>query len=141
MAERDRLFKRHPKTTFIAAHMGWHANDLARLGEDVRRDAERLRRGRARCSTTSAASRGRRTTSWSSTRTACCSARTAISPTSSRTSGAPSRPADEYFDYYRDYHAFWKLYGLALPDAVLRKLYYGNALKLVPGVPRAGFPQ
>jgi len=32
MAERDRLFKKHPKTTFIAAHMGWHANDLARLG-------------------------------------------------------------------------------------------------------------
>ena len=31
--------------------------------------------------------------------------------------------ADEYFDYYRDYHAFWKLYGLALPDPVLRKLY------------------
>ncbi len=33
MAERDRLFKRHPKTTFIAAHLGWHANDLARLGK------------------------------------------------------------------------------------------------------------
>ncbi len=49
--------------------------------------------------------------------------------------------ADEYFDYYRDYHAFWKLYGLALPDPVLRKLYYQNALKLVPGLPRAGFPQ
>ena len=37
--------------------------------------------------------------------------------------------ADEYFDYYRDYHAFWKLYGLALPDAVLTKLYYQNALR------------
>ena len=23
---------------------------------------------------------------------------------------------DEYFDYYRDYHAFWKLYGMELPD-------------------------
>ena len=23
---------------------------------------------------------------------------------------------DEYFDYYRDYHAFWKLYGIGLPD-------------------------
>ena len=32
MAERDRLFARHPGTTFIAAHMGWHANDLGRLG-------------------------------------------------------------------------------------------------------------
>jgi hypothetical protein len=47
--------------------------------------------------------------------------------------------ADEYFDYYRDYHAFWKLYGMELPDTVLRKLYYQNALKVTPGLPRAGF--
>jgi hypothetical protein len=32
MAERDSLFLRHPKTTFVAAHLGWHANDLGRLG-------------------------------------------------------------------------------------------------------------
>jgi hypothetical protein len=48
--------------------------------------------------------------------------------------------ADEYFDYYRDYHAFWKLYGLDLPDVVLRKVYYGNALKIVPGLPAGDFP-
>ena len=48
--------------------------------------------------------------------------------------------ADEYFDYYRDYHAFWKLYGLDLPDAVLRKLYYANALRVVPGLNPARFP-
>ena len=28
MTERDNLFRRHPKTQFIAAHFGWHANDL-----------------------------------------------------------------------------------------------------------------
>jgi hypothetical protein len=49
--------------------------------------------------------------------------------------------ADEYFDYYRDYHAFWKLYGAELPDEVLRKVYYGNALRLMPGLPTAGFPR
>src|SRR5688572_1178909 len=32
MAERDNLFRRNPRTTFVAAHMGWHANDLGRLG-------------------------------------------------------------------------------------------------------------
>ena len=32
MAERDRLFAKHPKTMFIAAHFGFHANDLDRLG-------------------------------------------------------------------------------------------------------------
>ena len=46
--------------------------------------------------------------------------------------------ADEYFDYYRDYHAFWKLNGLALPDAVLRKLYFENALKLDPRAAAGG---
>jgi hypothetical protein len=28
-----------------------------------------------------------------------------------------------------------------LPDDVLRKLYYKNALKIVPGMPKAGFPK
>jgi predicted TIM-barrel fold metal-dependent hydrolase len=48
---------------------------------------------------------------------------------------------DEYFDYYRPYHAFWKLYGMGLPDEVLRKLYYRNALKVEPGLPQTGWPQ
>ena len=48
--------------------------------------------------------------------------------------------ADEYFDYYRRYHAFWKLYGMDLPDDVLQKVYYKNALKVVPGIAREQFP-
>ena len=47
----------------------------------------------------------------------------------------------KYFDYYRDYHAFWKLYGIGLPDDVLRKIYYGNALRLIPNMPTGGFGQ
>ena len=47
---------------------------------------------------------------------------------------------DDYFDYYRDYHASWKLYGLGLPDEVLRKVYYGNALRLTSGLPQTGWP-
>ena len=48
---------------------------------------------------------------------------------------------DDYFDYYRDYHAFWKLYGIDLPDDVLKKVYYKNALKLTPSLPQGGFPR
>ena len=59
----------------------------------------------------------------------------------SRTTGACSRPTDEYFDYYRDYHAFWKLYGMGLPDDVLKKVYYKNALKVTPGLPQGGWPK
>ncbi|MEP6917180.1 MAG: amidohydrolase family protein, partial [Acidobacteriota bacterium] len=32
MAERDRMFKKHPTTKFVAAHLAWYADDLARLG-------------------------------------------------------------------------------------------------------------
>ena len=48
--------------------------------------------------------------------------------------------ADEYFDYYRKRHAHWKIYGLDLPDAVLRKVYYRNALTLFPSIDRSLFP-
>ena len=47
---------------------------------------------------------------------------------------------DEYFDYYRDYHATWKLYGMDLPDDVLKKVYYKNALRVAPGLPQKGWP-
>jgi uncharacterized protein len=47
---------------------------------------------------------------------------------------------DDYFDYYRPYHAFWKLYGIDLPDAVLKKVYYQNALKITKALPTNGFP-
>ncbi|MCC7090266.1 MAG: amidohydrolase family protein, partial [Dehalococcoidia bacterium] len=33
MTERNNVFRQHPKTRFIAAHFGWHANDLARAGK------------------------------------------------------------------------------------------------------------
>ncbi|MEP6513554.1 MAG: amidohydrolase family protein, partial [Parafilimonas sp.] len=33
IAEQHRVFKKHPNTTFIAAHFGWYANDLATLGK------------------------------------------------------------------------------------------------------------
>ena len=116
MAERDRMFKKHPNTEFVAAHMGWHANDLGAPRQAARRKCRTSRPRWARCSTTSAASRAPRTSSSSSTRTACCSARIRSSRRSIRITGGYSRRADEYFDYYRDYHAFWKLYGIDLPD-------------------------
>ncbi len=44
--------------------------------------------------------------------------------------------SDEYFDYYRKRHAFWKMYGMNLPDNVLKKIYYKNALRLFPQIPK-----
>jgi len=35
---------------------------------------------------------------------------------------------DEYFDYYRGYHAFWKLYGIDLPQRFQRGVVNGISL-------------
>ena len=47
---------------------------------------------------------------------------------------------DEYFPYYRRYHAHWRMYGLGLPDEALRAIYYENALRLIPGIDKSIFP-
>jgi predicted TIM-barrel fold metal-dependent hydrolase len=45
--------------------------------------------------------------------------------------------ADEYFPYAENAfppQGFWNIYGVALPDDVLLKLYEKNAMRIVPGV-------
>lgn len=44
---------------------------------------------------------------------------------------------DEYFPYAENPfppQGFWRIYGVGLPDDVLRKVYYENAERLIPGV-------
>jgi hypothetical protein len=44
---------------------------------------------------------------------------------------------DEYFPYAENPfppQGFWRIYGVHLPDDVLRKVYYENAERLIPGV-------
>ncbi len=44
---------------------------------------------------------------------------------------------DEYFQYSEKSpppQGLWRIYGIDLPDEVLRKMYYENAARLVPGV-------
>ena len=136
MAERDRMLMKHPNTTFILAHMGWHANDLNRLGRlfdklpnlyaevgAVLYDLGRQPRfGRA---------------FFEKYQDRILFGKDSFQPDEYPYFWRVFETADDYFDYYRDYHAFWKLYGMNLPDDVLRKLYYQNALKVVPGLPRA----
>jgi predicted TIM-barrel fold metal-dependent hydrolase len=139
MAERDRMFARHPKTKFIAAHMAYHANDLGRLG----RLLDRLPNVHTEVAAV-LAELGRQP------RTAhdffvkyqdrLLFGKDSFQPDEYPYYWRTFETADEYFDYYRDYHAFWKLYGMGLPDGVLKKLYYANALKLVKGLPAKGFP-
>jgi len=140
MTERDNLFRRHPNTQFIAAHFGWHANDLQRaaamldefpnvvfevgavlyeLGRQPRAVREFFIKYQDRV----------------------LFGKDSFQPAEYPYFWRVFETGDEYFDYYRDYHAFWKMYGAELPDDVLRKLYFENALRLFPGIGRAGFPQ
>lgn len=140
MAERDRLFRKHRNTIFIAAHMGWHANDLARLGRmfdempNVYGEVGAVLYDLGRQPRTAHAF-------FVKYQDRILFGKDSFQPDEFPYFWRTFETADEYFDYYRDYHAFWKLYGLALPDDVLRKLYYANALKLVPGIPRDRFPR
>ncbi len=47
---------------------------------------------------------------------------------------------DEYFPYHKKYHAFWRMYGMGLPDNILKKIYYKNALRVIPGLDKTMFP-
>ena len=140
MTERDNLFRKHPKTTFVAAHMGWHANDLGSLAKmldempnvytemgavlyDIGRQPrlahdffikyqDRILFGKD-----------------------------SFQPEEYPYYWRVFETNDDYFDYYRPYHAFWKLYGIGLPDSVLKKVYFANALKITKGIPQNGWPK
>ncbi len=139
VTERDNLFRNNPKTTFVTAHMGWQANDLARLGKlldlpnvytevgAVLYDIGRQPRGAHDF--------------FVKYQDRILFGKDSFQPEEYPYYWRVFETADEYFDYYRGYHAFWKLYGIALPDAVLKKVYYQNALKLMKGVPGNGFPK
>lgn len=139
MAERDRVFMKHPKTKFVAAHMGWHANDLARLGKMFDRMPNLYTEVGAILYDLGRQPRSAREF-FIKYQDRIMFGKDSFQPDEYPYYWRVFETADEYFDYYRDYHAFWKLYGMDLPDDVLKKLYYKNALKLVPGMPKNGFP-
>lgn len=140
IAERDRMFAKHPKTRFIAAHFGYHGHDLntaAALLEklpNVYLEVAAVLYDFGRQPRTAAAF-------FTKYQDRVMFGKDTYAPAEYPYYWRVFETGDEYFDYYRDYHAFWKLYGMNLSDAVLRKLYYGTALAVTPGLPRNGFPR
>jgi predicted TIM-barrel fold metal-dependent hydrolase len=139
MAERDRLLQKHPRTTFVLAHLGWHAQDLGRLGRLMDRMPNLYGEIGA---VLYDLGRQPRTAHefFVKYQDRLLFGKDSFQPDEYPYYWRTLETADEYFDYYRDYHAFWKLYGLALPDDVLRKLYYANAAGIVRGLPRSRLP-
>lgn len=137
--EQHNIFKKHPKTTFIAAHFGWFPNNLTRLGKlldempnvVVEFGAVIAELGRqpkaAKAFFTKYQDRilfGK--DSWV--------------PEEYSTYFRVLETEDEYFPYHKKYHAFWRMYGMGLPDDILKKVYYKNALRIVPNIDKTLFP-
>ena len=128
------------QTTFVAAHMGWHANDLARLGRmltempNVYVDVGAVlydigRQPRAAHDF------------FVKFQDRILFGKDSYQPEAYPYYWRVFETNDDYFDYYRGYHAFWKLYGIGLPDDVLKKVYYKNALAITPRLPQTGWPR
>lgn len=136
LAQRNRVLARHPNTMFIGAHVGNSAEDLQSLSTvlDKFPNLSVDISGRV-------AELGRQPYS---ARSFFIRYQDRILFGTDRYPGRVSQPryriyyrfletADEYFDYYN--HSFpptgeWQIYGIFLPDEVLRKVYYENTDRL-----------
>ena len=131
--QRDRVIARHPKTTFVAAHVGESSENLDRAAKLLETYPNVFIDISARASEL-----GRQP----------YSAREFFIRFADRILfGADLLPeesmyrlyfrfletADEYFEYpsHASRQGRWNIYGLHLPEDVLRKVYRGNALRLL----------
>jgi uncharacterized protein len=138
MAERDHLIAKHPNTTWIVAHMSWYTNDLGRLGKLFDRFPNVYGEVGAVLYDLGRQPRFARAF-FEKYPDRILFGKDSFQPDEYPYYWRVFETGDEYFDYYRDYHAFWKLYGMGLPDDVLRKVYYENALAIIPNMPTAAF--
>jgi predicted TIM-barrel fold metal-dependent hydrolase len=140
MEERDNMIRRNPGTTFVLAHMGWHANDLPRLAKMMDEMPNILVEVGA---VLYDIGRQPRTAHdfFVEYQDRILFGKDSFQPEEYPYYWRVFETGDDYFDYYRDYHAFWKLYGIALPDEVLKKVYYRNALRITPGLPQGDWPE
>lgn len=140
IAEQHRVFKKHPNTKFINAHLGWFGNDLAKLGALLDEMPNMYTEIGAVIAELGRQPRVAREfliqyqdrvmfgkDSWV--------------PEEYTTYFRVLETADDYFPYHKRYHAFWRMYGLDLPDEVLKKIYYKNALKVIPNIDASQFPK
>lgn len=137
LTQRDRMIARHPETTFIGAHVGDDAEDLA--ASAARLDAM----PNFYCDFSGRVGElGRQPYA---ARRFLIDYQDRVLFGTDRYPGRPDQPrytiyyrfletADEHFDYYDNPFppsGDWKIYGVFLPDEALRKIYGGNADRLL----------
>ena len=133
IAEQHDVFRKHPNTTFINAHLGWMGNDLDRLGEHLDLYPNVLTEiGAVLAEIGRQPIRAKQF--FTTYQDRILFGKDSYNVSEYYTYFRVLETNDEYFQYYRKRHAHWRMYGLALPDSVLKKLYYKNALKLFPKI-------
>lgn len=140
MGEHWNLIRKHPNTKFISAHLSWLGNNLPRLGELLDElpnmytelGAVLAELGR----------QPRFASEWlTKYQDRVLMGKDSWEPSEYHVYFRTLETADEYFPYYRKRHAFWRLYGLELSGEVLEKLYYKNALAIIPNLDTSLFPE
>jgi predicted TIM-barrel fold metal-dependent hydrolase len=138
--EQHNIFRRHSKTTFIAAHFGWFPNDLARLGKLLDEMPNVVVEFGAVI-----AELGRQPKAaeafFTKYQDRILFGKDSWVPEEYSTYFRVLETEDEYFPYHKKYHAFWRMYGMGLNDEILKKVYYKNALRIVPNIDKSLFPQ
>jgi predicted TIM-barrel fold metal-dependent hydrolase len=140
MTERDNLFRKHKNVTFVAAHMGWHANDLGHLAKMLDAMPNVYTEVGAVLYDIGRQPRGAHDF-FVKYQDRILFGKDSFQPEEYPYYWRVFETRDDYFDYYRGYHAFWKLYGIDLPDSVLKKVYYQNALRIASRLPQTGWPR
>ena len=133
MAEQHDVFRRHRGTTFIAAHLDWMGNDLARLGRLLDEHPNIVTEVAAVVAELGRQPRFAREF-FIDYQDRILFGKDTFREEEFHTYFRLFETADEYFPYFRRYHAFWRMYGLDLPEDVLRKFYAENARRVVPAL-------
>lgn len=140
IAEQHNVFREHKKTKFINAHLGWLGNDLKKLGSLLDEFPNMYTEIGAVIAELGRQPRyGREFMIKYQDRV--MFGKDSWVPEEYSTYFRVLETADDYFPYHKRYHAFWRMYGMDLPDDVLKKIYYKNALKVIPNIDASLFPK
>ena len=136
--EQHNMFRKHPKTTFINAHFGWYANDLNRLSnlldelQNVYVEFGAVINELGRQPQTAR-------NSFIDYQDRILFGKDIYKMDEYYIYFRVLETSDEYMEYFRKRHGLWRLYGLDLPDNVLKKIYFENALKMFPSIDKSLF--
>ena len=139
IAEQHRMFRNHPKTTFIAAHFGWYPNNLQKLGQLLDEMPNVVVEFGAVIAELGRQPRAAKQF-FTKYQDRILFGKDSWVPDEYATYFRVLETEDEYFPYHKKYHAFWRMYGIGLPDDILKKVYYKNALRIIPHIDKSLFP-